>query len=56
MNFVLGLGTIGGAFTVGNVFEHRANATKEIEEFKNSDNGVKRAQADAAKAKIDVAQ
>ncbi|MDM8553476.1 hypothetical protein QUF75_01960 [Desulfococcaceae bacterium HSG7] len=24
MNFVLGLGAIGGAFTVGNIFEHRA--------------------------------
>jgi hypothetical protein len=26
MNFVLGLGAIGGAFTVGNIFEHRAKA------------------------------
>jgi len=26
MNFVLGLGAIGGAFTVGNIFEHRAQS------------------------------
>lgn len=26
MNFVLGLGMIGGAFTAGNIFEHRAKA------------------------------
>lgn len=26
--FVLGLGAIGGAFTVGNIFEHTANAEK----------------------------
>ena len=26
MNFVLGLGGISGAFTVGNIFEHRAKA------------------------------
>lgn len=24
MNFVLGLGAIGGAFTLGNIFKHRA--------------------------------
>ncbi len=26
MNFVFGLGAIGGAFTVGNIFEHRAQS------------------------------
>jgi hypothetical protein len=56
MNFVLGLGAIGGAFTVGNIFEHRANAAKSIEESKNSENGVKRAQAEAEKAKADSTQ
>jgi hypothetical protein len=56
MNFVLGLGAIGGAFTVGNIFENRANATKKIEESKNSENGVKRAQAEAEKAKADATQ
>ncbi len=40
MNFVLGLGAIGGAFTVGNIFEHRANADKA------------KAQAEVEKAKI----
>ena len=29
MNFVLGLGAIGGAFTVGNIFEHRAQSKVE---------------------------
>ena len=32
MNFVLGLGAIGGAFTVGNIFEHRAIASKAVAE------------------------
>ncbi len=40
MNFVLGLGAIGGAFTVGNIFEHRANADKA------------KAQAEVEKAKV----
>ena len=40
MNFVLGLGAIGGAFTVGNIFEHRANADKA------------KTQAEVEKAKI----
>ena len=26
LNFVMGLGAIGGAFTMGNIFEHRAKA------------------------------
>lgn len=30
MSFVMGLGTIGGAFTAGNIFEHRANAECEM--------------------------
>ncbi|WP_196159886.1 hypothetical protein [Reinekea sp. G2M2-21] len=30
MNLVLGLGAIGGAFTAGNIFEHRAAAQKEV--------------------------
>lgn len=51
MNFVLGLGAIGGAFTVGNIFEHRAKSAQQIEESRNSENGVKRAQAEADKAK-----
>jgi len=29
MNFVFGLGAIGGAFTVGNIFEHRAQSKVE---------------------------
>ncbi len=29
MNFVFGLGAIGGAFTVGNIFEHRAQSQIE---------------------------
>jgi len=40
MNFVLGLGAIGGAFTIGNIFEHRAKADKV------------KAQAEVEKAKI----
>ena len=51
MNFVLGLGAIGGAFTVGNIFENRAKAAQKIEESKNTANGVKRAEAEAEKAK-----
>jgi len=56
MNFVLGLGAIGGAFTVGNIFEHRAKSAQQIEEYKNSENGVKRAQAEAEKAKAGAMQ
>jgi hypothetical protein len=56
MNFVFGLGAIGGAFTVGNIFEHKAKSEQKIEELKNSDNGVKRAQAEAEKAQAGVAQ
>ncbi|MCI5168037.1 MAG: hypothetical protein D3903_18605 [Candidatus Electrothrix sp. GM3_4] len=47
MNFVLGLGAIGGAFTVGNIFEHKAQSDQKIEELRHSDNGMKRAQAQA---------
>ena len=32
MNFVLGLSAIGGSFTVGNIFEHRAKAEEKIAE------------------------
>jgi hypothetical protein len=56
MNFVLGLGAIGGAFTVGNIFEHRANAAKMIQESNNSENSVKRAKAEAEKAKAEATQ
>lgn len=35
MNFVLGLGAIGGAFTVGNIFEHRAITQQRIEKERN---------------------
>ncbi len=31
MTFVTGLGFIGGAFTAGNIFEHRAKATIETQ-------------------------
>ena len=54
MNFVLGLGAIGGAFTVGNIFEHRAKSAQRIEESKNSETGVKRAEADARKAEANA--
>ncbi len=37
MNFVLGLGAIGGAFTAGNIFEHRAAAQKEIAQKAKTD-------------------
>ena len=56
MNFVLGLGAIGGAFTVGNVFEHKAKSEQKIEELKHSESGVRRAQAEAEKAQAEVAQ
>jgi hypothetical protein len=53
MNFVLGLGAIGGSFTVGNIFEHRAKSEQKIEALRHSDNGVKRAQAQAQKAQAE---
>ncbi|MCI5219588.1 MAG: hypothetical protein D3914_10480 [Candidatus Electrothrix sp. LOE2] len=56
MNFVFGLGAIGGAFTVGNIFEHKLKSDQKIEESKNSENGVKRAQAEAEKAKNEISQ
>jgi hypothetical protein len=49
MNFVMGLGVIGGAFTVGNIFEHQAKSAQQIEKEKNSDNAVKRAEAETVK-------
>lgn len=55
MNFVLGLGAIGGAFTVGNIFEHRAKSAQKIEESRNSETGVRRAQAEAEVKKAEVA-
>ena len=54
MNFVLGLGAIGGAFTVGNIFEHRAKSAQQIEKEKNSDNAVKRSEAEKAKAQAEA--
>ena len=54
MNFVLGLGAIGGAFTVGNIFEHRAASVQETEKLKNSDNAVKRAEAEKGKAEAEA--
>jgi len=56
MNFVFGLGAIGGAFTVGNIFEHRAKSEQKIEELRNSESGVKRAQAEAEKAQAEMVQ
>lgn len=55
MNFVLGLGAIGGAFTVGNIFEHRAKSAQKIEESRNSESGARRAEADAKKAEAEAA-
>ncbi len=54
MNFVLGLGAIGGAFTVGNIFEHRAIAEQNIEKERNSDNAVKRSEAEKVKAQAEA--
>jgi hypothetical protein len=54
MNFVLGLGAIGGAFTIGNIFEHRAKSAEEIEKERNSDNAVKRVEAERAKAEAEA--
>ena len=54
MNFVLGLGAIGGAFTVGNIFEHRSKAAKEIEKEKNTANAVQRSEAEKAKAQAEA--
>ncbi|CAK8712601.1 hypothetical protein KKHLCK_01620 [Candidatus Electrothrix laxa] len=56
MNFVLGLGAIGGAFTLGNIFEHRAKSDQKIEELRNSESGIRRAQAEAEKVQVEVAQ
>ena len=54
MNFVLGLGAIGGSFTVGNIFEHRALSAQEIEKEKNSPNAVKRSEAEKARAQAEA--
>jgi hypothetical protein len=54
MNFVFGLGAIGGTFTVGNIFEHRAKSDQKIEELKHSESGVRRAQAEAEKAQAEL--
>ncbi|MCI5126050.1 MAG: hypothetical protein D3925_16655 [Candidatus Electrothrix sp. AR5] len=56
MNFVFGLGAIGGAFTVGNIFEHRAKSDQKIEELRHSESGVRRAQAEAQKAQAEIVQ
>ncbi len=55
MNFVFGLGAIGGAFTVGNIFEHRANAdkVKSVENAQAVDNKAK-AEVDKVKAEAEV--
>ena len=57
MNFVLGLGAIGGAFTIGNIFEHRAKAEKAKgeEETKKAQAEQEKAKADAEKAKTEAA-
>ncbi len=54
MNFVLGLGAIGGAFTVGNIFENRANATLNIEKERNRGNATKISEAKKEKAQADA--
>ena len=54
MNFVFGLGAIGGAFTVGNIFEHKAKSAQQIEKEKNSVNAVKRAEAEKSKAEAEA--
>ena len=56
MNFVLGLGAIGGAFTVGNIFEHRSNAAKVISEAeaKKAEAKEGKAIAEAEKAKTEA--
>lgn len=36
MNFVMGLGFIGGAFTAGNIFEHRAKAEVDKAKAENA--------------------
>ena len=54
MNFVFGLGAIGGAFTVGNIFEHKAKSAQQIEKEKNSENAVKRAEAEKARAEAEA--
>ena len=51
MNFVLGLGAIGGAFTAGNIFENRAKAALDIEKERNSENAVKISEAQKEKAR-----
>jgi hypothetical protein len=57
MNFVLGLGAIGGAFTIGNIFEHRAKADKAKGEgeVKKAQAEKERAMAEAEKAKTEAA-
>lgn len=50
MNFVLGLGLIGGAFAAGNIFEHKSNAQTKVEEFKK-EASKEQAKADVEKAK-----
>lgn len=50
------MGAIGGAFTLGNIFEHRANADKKIERAKNTNNAVKRTQAEAEKARAETSK
>ena len=50
MNFVLGLGAIGGAFAIGNIFEHKHKAAQQIEKEKNTDNAVKRSENEKEKA------
>ncbi len=53
MNFVIGIGAIGGAFTVGNIFEHKSLA--KIEEGKSQIETAKE-NAKAEKEKKEKAQ
>jgi flagellar basal body-associated protein FliL len=56
MNFMLGLGAIGGAFTVGNIFEHRAKAQTETErERKEAEVSKATAEKERARAEADKA-
>jgi outer membrane biosynthesis protein TonB len=58
MNFVIGLGAIGGAFTVGNIFELRAKAEEEIEEkrkeVEKEKSTVEKTKAETEKTKADA--
>ena len=56
MNFVLGLGAIGGAFTAGNIFEHWGKSQENIEKDKaeKEKSKVEKIKHEAEKAKADA--